>query len=219
MDDFLSEREQIERIKQWWNEYGWFLLGGAALAGLGLFGWNQYQAYRNGRAEQASAIYTQLRQTIQDDGEDGLELLSSLREEYPNSPYAQQAALLVASNLIVRDPERAEAELRLVMNDSDDAELALIARMRLARLLAYRERYDEALGLLDVDEPGDFAAIMASIRGDIHVELGQTDEARTDYSQALTAPGAQSLDRNMLQMKLNALQPAAAESAENGDDA
>ena len=31
MDEYLSEKEQIEQIKQWWNDYGWYLLGGAAL--------------------------------------------------------------------------------------------------------------------------------------------------------------------------------------------
>ncbi len=47
--------------------------------------------------------------------------------------------------------------------------------------------------------------------------LGNTSEAREAYSRALAAPGAQGLDRNLLQMKLNALQPAAPEPAE--DDA
>lgn len=217
MDENLSDKEQLERVKQWWNEYGWFLLGGAGIAVLGIFGWDQWQAYQDRLAEEASVLYTELQQSIEDDRGDELELLADLRAEYPGSPYTHQAALLVASELVVREPERAEAELRLVMNESDDAELALIARTRLARVLAYRERHDEALELLDVEEPGQFAASIASIRGDIHAALGNTIEARNAYSQALTAPGAQSLDRNLLQMKLNALQPAAAETAE--DDA
>lgn len=217
MDEYLSDKEQLERVKQWWNEYGWFLLSGAGIAALGIFGWNQYEAYRDSQAEQASMLYVQLQQSIEDDRGNELELLSNLREEYPGSPYTHQAALLVASELVARDPGRAEAELRLVMNESDDAELALIARMRLARVLAYRERYDEALELLDIGDPGEFAASVAAIRGDIHAALGNTDDARDAYSRALTAPGAQSLDRNMLQMKLNALQPAASEPAE--DDA
>lgn len=218
MDEYLSEKEQLERIKQWWNEYGWFLLGGAALAALGLFGWNQYEAYRNSRSEQASMLYAQLQQAVQDDRDDQrAELLSRLREEFPRSPYTHQAALLVAGELVVREPARAEAELRLAMNEASDEELALIARIRLARLLAYRERYDEALELLEVGSPGQFEATIASIQGDIHMDLGNTAEARDAYSRALTAPGSQSLDRNLLQMKLNALQPAAA--APSGDDA
>lgn len=217
MDEYLSDKEQLERVKQWWNEYGWFLLSGAGLAALGIFGWNQYDAYRDSQAEQASMLYVQLQQSLEDDRGNEVELLSNLREEYPGSPYTHQAALLVAGELVARDPGRAEAELRLVMNESDDDELALIARMRLARVLAYRERYDEALELLDIGDPGEFAASVAAIQGDIHAALGNTDDARDAYSRALTAPGAQSLDRNMLQMKLNALQPAASEPAE--DDA
>lgn len=217
MDEYLSDKEQLERVKQWWNDYGWFLLAGAGLAALGLYGWNQWEAYQNNRAEQASMLYAQLQQSVQDDRDDQLELLSTLREEYPGSPYAHQAALIVASELIVRDPERAAQELRAVMNESEDEELAMIARMRLARLLSYREQREEALELLDIEEPGQFAASIASIRGDIHMALGNTAEAREAYSRALAAPGAQNLDRNQLQMKLNALQPVASEQSE--DDA
>lgn len=219
MDDYLSDKEQLERLKQWWHEYGWFLLAGAGLAGLGLYGWNQWQAYQNSQAEQASTLYTELEQSVEDDRGNALELLSNLREEYPGTPYAHQAALLVASELVVRDPERAATELRSVMNEADDAELAMIARMRLARLLDYREQREEALALLDVEDPGQYAASIAAIRGDIHRALGNTSEAREAYSRALSAPGAQGLDRNMLQMKLNALEPSAPEQAENSEDA
>lgn len=220
MDDYLSDKEQLERIKQWWHEYGWFLLAGAALAGLGLYGWNQWQAYQNTQAEQASVLYTELEQAIENDRGNETELLANLREQYPGSPYVHQAALLVASELVVRDPERAASELRSVMNEADDDALAMIARTRLARLLAYRERHEEALTLLDeVDEPGQFAASIAAIRGDIHMALGNAADAREAYSRALAAPGAQGLDRNMLQMKLNSLEPAAPEQAENGEDA
>ena len=41
MDEFLSEKEQIEQIREWWRENGWYLIGGVAIGVLGLLGWNR----------------------------------------------------------------------------------------------------------------------------------------------------------------------------------
>jgi hypothetical protein len=105
------------------------------------------------------------------------------------------------------------------MEESSDPELAMVARLRLARVLAYREQYQEALALLDVPMPGQFAGRIAEIRGDIHVELGETDAARTAYLEALVTPGAELLDRNFLQMKLADLPGVVPQSSSPTTDA
>ena len=216
MDEFLSEREQIERIKQWWHENGWFLLAGMAIAVLGYYGYYRYQEYRDTRAEEAAALYMELEGVVEDDRAGVEEILTRLRAEHPNSPYTQQASLLVASEYLVSDTARAAQELRSVMESSADPGLALIARSRLARVLAYQERYDEALAVLVIDDAGQFAARLNEIEGDIHAAKGEIDAARSAYTQALTASGAQAIDRNFVQMKLNDLEPASrpAEPAE-----
>jgi predicted negative regulator of RcsB-dependent stress response len=219
VDEYLSEKEQIQRIKDWWNEYGWYLIGGMALSALGIFGWNQFQDYRHERATEAAALYQSMLKAVDgDEEEEAAGILTQLRDDYASSPYTDHAGLLMARELIVRDPERATEELRHVMESSADPGLAMIARLRLARVLAYREKYTEALGLLDVAEPGQFAASLQVIKGDIHAALGETDAARAAYTQALVAPGAESLDRNLLQMKLNRLKPAPSSEADDGGD-
>jgi predicted negative regulator of RcsB-dependent stress response len=205
VDEYLSEKEQVEQIKQWWRDYGWYLVGGMAVAALGYFGWNQYEASRAGRGEEASALYDELQSAIADDDTRADELLARLRNEYASSPYTDHAGLLMAKTLLISNPERAADELRRVMGTTEDRELAMIARLRLARVLAYREAYQDALNLLTVSEPGQFAARLNEIRGDVHVALGENDAARDAYLRALTAQGSESLDRRYLQMKLNAL--------------
>lgn len=207
MDEFLTEKEQVEQLRRWWQEYGWYLVGGMAVSALGYFGWNEYQARERAFAEEAASLYITLQAAVEDDSQGTDQILEQLRTEHADSPYTHQAGLLMAQDHLISDPVRASEELRRVMEMSSDEELALIARLRLARVLAYREVYGEAMDVLAISEPGQFAARISEIKGDIHVALGETDAARAAYEGALTEPGSQGLDRNFVQMKLNDLRP------------
>jgi predicted negative regulator of RcsB-dependent stress response len=206
VDEYLSDKEQVERLRNWWRENGWFLIGGAALGGLGLLGWNQYNAYKDRRSEEAAALYESVARAVeQPDLGQATALLEQLRTDYPRQAYTEQAGLLVARAALITAPDRAAEELRYTMDQSEDPELAMIARLRLARVLAYRGEYQDALALLAVDQPGRFAGRINEIKGDILVALGRVDEARAAYLAAMVASGAEVLDRGYLQMKVNDL--------------
>ncbi len=203
VDEYLSDKEQVQRLRQWWRENGWFLLGGVALGLLALYGYNQYFAYQDRKSEGAAELYAQIRQATDDSDTAAAEAaFAQLRSEFPDTAYTYQASLLVASAEVVTAPDNAADKLRFTMEQSSDPELAMVARLRLARVLAYREQYQEALALLEVPAPGQFAGRIAEIRGDIHAALGETDAARTAYLQAMVTPGAELLDRSFLQMKI-----------------
>lgn len=205
MDEYLSEKEQIELIRQWWRENGWFLVGGAAVAALGYFGYGAYQRYQATQSEEAAALYLNLLETLEDDREGADALLARLQDDYGSTPYEDQARLVIAREVLVSDPARAAAELRRVSNESDDPGVAMIARLRLARVLAYQGDYEAALATLDIDDSGEFAARLNEIKGDIHAAKGDMEAARIAYTNALTAPGAESIDRAFVEMKLSDL--------------
>jgi predicted negative regulator of RcsB-dependent stress response len=217
VDDYLSDKEQVERLRQWWRENGWFLIGGAALGLLALYGYNQYFAYQDRQSEAAAVLYAAIQQESEDgDTAEAAARFAELRSEFPDHAYTHQAALLLASGEVVTAPDAASEKLRFTMEQSGDPELAMIARLRLARVLAYREQYQEALALLEVPEPGQFAGRIAEIRGDIHAAQGATEAARTAYLEAMIASGGELLDRSFLQMKLADL-PGAAPPAPGAD--
>ena len=217
MDEYLSEKEQIDQIKHWWHENGWYLVGGAVLAGLGYFGFNQYQAWQDRVAEEAAAIYQELKLVLADDDRaDADQLLTQLASDYAGSPYLDQARLLIAEGSLIRDTDRAIAELEAVVENSRDEGLMQIARLRLARVLAYDEQYDRALATLSVSDTGEFAARFSEVRGDIHAANGNVEAAVQAYTDALLGGASNgTVNLDVVQLKLNDLVQAAEPESED----
>ena len=93
MDEYLTDSEQVERIKQWWRENGWYLIGGVVLGALLLFGWQQYRAYQDRQGERAADVYQSLKTAIDaDNTAEATTLLARMREEYPSAAYTRKRA-------------------------------------------------------------------------------------------------------------------------------
>lgn len=212
MDENLSEKEQLEELREWWREYGWYLVGGVALGIAILSGIRQYDTYQQNQAEAAAALYQELRLAISDDADgDALRLLAQLRSEYSSSPYTDQAGLAIVIMHLANESTRGAMDaLRYTLDNTSDQHLALIVRLRLSRLLVSGGRHDEALALLDGIDPGSFSARFSEIRGDIYYAQGELESAGAAYRQALNGEQSALVDRGLVQMKLDDLPAAGA---------
>jgi predicted negative regulator of RcsB-dependent stress response len=188
--EYLSEKEQWEQIRTWVRENGLWVVAGVALAAAGLQGWRWWQAHLDERGVKASAAYTRMIDALEKgDRTQAFVRLGELERDYPSSPYADQAKLL-AARLYVESNEldKAAHELETVMNSSRDHELALVARMRLARVEIAQAKPDAALATLNAAESGAFAARYHEVRGDAWYAKGDRPAALKEYRSAAGSP-------------------------------
>ena len=215
MSDYLSEKEQWEQIRVWVRENGLYIVGGVAVA-LGLIGaWRWWQEHLDARGVQASALYTQMIGSLEhgDRGE-AFVRLGELERDYAGSPYTDLGKLLAARVYVEENElDKAAHELTVLM-DSKDHALALVARMRRARVEIAQGKPDAALATLNGVDPGAFAARYHAVRGDAYYAKGDRAAALREYRGA--QGGSDASDSALLDLKiadLSADAPAAAAAA------
>jgi predicted negative regulator of RcsB-dependent stress response len=190
VSEYLSEKEQWEQIRTWVRENGLWVVAGVALAAAGLQGWRWWQGHLDERGTRASAAYTRMIDALEKgDRTQAFVRLGELERDYPSSPYADQGKLLAARVYVEgKELDKAARELETVMKTSRDHELALVARMRLARVEIAEGKPDEALTTLNAVEPGAFAARYHEVRGDAWYAKGDKAAALREYRSAAGNP-------------------------------
>lgn len=224
MDDLLSEKEQIEKMRAWWSDYGWYVIGGVVLGAVILFGINYYQKQQAEAEVAASVLYDEVSEHVSDGNMEAAEAAAGrLDSEFGNSSYAAQSKLAMARLYMDknRDQDAAEA-LNDLLAMGDYEHLKHIARVRLAKILLYQGKPEEVLSLLEGKQNDAFAARYAEEMGDAYVALGRYAEARASYQAAL-GEAQPTVDQGLIQLKLmdlpeDAAQAPAGDAAAPGED-
>ncbi|HEY4127740.1 MAG TPA: tetratricopeptide repeat protein [Gammaproteobacteria bacterium] len=211
MDEYLSDDERLEMAKKWWKENYKSILLGAAIAVLLVGGWRYWQYRTESRSEAASALFSDLENAMQThDQATALKLGNQIMDQYGDTAYATHAALNLAQLQVTAGklPE-GEKMLQWVVDHGKDPGLQLLARLRLARVQFAAGDAKTAAETLKVTDQGGFAPLFDELRGDVAAKLGDSQQARTDYQQALDAWTDTLGDKSLVQMKLDSLPPAA----------
>ncbi len=214
METYDSEQEQVEAVKKWWKENGRSVIAGLVIGIGGMVGWKSWVGYQEVQAVSASTAYDQLVQMIESNRHDEASQHGDrLVQAYPGSAYAGLSSLLLARVAMQQgDTDAARQHLQWVADHAGFPELRHIAALRLARLLLQDGQTDAALTLLDDQAPQGFEAAYAETRGDALLAKRDIGGARAASTQALASLSVASAARELLQMKLDDLGPAAPRS-------
>ncbi len=221
MESYRTEEEQVEALGRWWDENGRSTVVAIVLVLAGTFGWQGWQRYDAQRTASASDLYQQMLEAAAM-AQEGvvtaapvLRLATQLRADYAGTTYAQFAALHQARVAVLGgDLEAAEADLRWVLGKAySGSETALVAQLRLARVLAAQGNTEQALALLVPASAGKYQGAAAMARGDVLAGVGRNAEALDAYreAQALVQTYPAQLNLETLAAKLQSLDAASAE--------
>ena len=208
-----NEDETLDQLKTWWARYGTPLLLSVAVVLLSFSGWRYWTSSQLEAASKAQALQQQMATAMQrlavntEDkaaNTDVQRLGQQLINEYGSTPYAVDAALLLAKRAVdTGDLAAAEKQLRAAIDLKPSAEITLLAKTRLARVLAARKQYPAALAVLDeLSDDVAAAPLVAEVRGDILLLQGQRDAAAKAYAAADAALAARDEARPVLDLKL-----------------
>lgn len=199
MSDYLTDEEQLDRLKAWWEQNGLVLLFGVVLAVAGVIGWNWYGDHRSESIARSSDLYVDY---LAAEGTERETIEAALASEFPDSAYRVLVLIRRAEETMAgADAEAAEALLRQALDVGGNNELTDVVRLRLARVQIELDRSEAALGTLSEVRSIGLRSQVQELKGDIHMMRGERAQAHEAYAAALeeAGPGAQ---RPLLEMKV-----------------
>lgn len=200
MSDALSDEEQIEKIKTWWDENGTGLLIGIVIVVGSVIGWRWFDASRGESTERAALLFDTF---VRAEGEARADIARQIDDEIPGTSY-QTLSLFYRARAAhdEGDLESSEGLLRRALDAAPEDVLRDLARLRIARVLQQDDRSDEALAVLGTIASQGYRAHALELKGDIHMARSERTLAHEAYREALETledDGA----RPLLEMKVH----------------
>jgi len=201
VDVYVTEEQQLEAMKKWWQTNGTSVVVGIVVALIAVLGWQYWKSSSRESGEAAAGLYSQMMDAAnlmeQDRTDNKTKDLSAqvatfkhlgeqIKDGYSSTEYATFASLMLAKDMVLNNKlDEAIKELKWAKEHARSDGVKLIANLRLARALAANKDYDAALKQLDSLKPGAQEDSYEEVRGDIYVQQGKLEKAREAYQQAM----------------------------------
>jgi len=185
-----SDEEKAEELKAWWKANGTSVFAGVALAIAGMFGWQQWQQHKLDQAEGASKLFAEINKP----DADSLKILNKLKADYASTGYASLAALTAAKAACDAGKTDFCIEQLRTASQSDQNNIADIAKIRLARTLIATGKIDEANTILGEKLPVAYESLISELKGDILYAKKDYAKAREAYNHAILSSDGQNTE-------------------------
>jgi len=216
-----SEEEQVEAFKSWWRKNGVSVISGLVLAAALSLGWQYWQGQKELQAQRAGQVFAEMTVALESaetthaekagaqkadtsapDFQKSRALAEQLVSEFPDSFYAELAALSLARmDIESQQADAAQARLVHLSEHAKNEAIRPLARLRLAHLQWGTGQADAALKTLDGFWPETYRSDADALRGDILVSQARLDEARKAYDAALAQATLLGLETGLLRIK------------------
>ena len=202
-----SSEEQIDILSVWWDKYK-YILGLLLAASVIFIIYRDYSiSSTNSKQLESAKLYDDfLASSLEDKSIKANEIM----DLYSDTLYADFAALHLAKIAVEEnDLREAEENLKWVVGrtsaswQSSFNPLQSIAKLRLARIYLEQGNADNVLGLLEEEQT--LTASLFEVKGDALNSLGEVNEAKLSYLQALELTNSQPI-RSLISMKISDLQ-------------
>jgi predicted negative regulator of RcsB-dependent stress response len=182
----LEQQEQLDQVKQFWNQYGNLITWLVLLVLSGFAAWNGYNWWQNQQATKAAGLFEELdKAAAAGDAKKVAQSFVDLSKEYGGTTFAQQGALIAAKIAADKqDSDQAKVALNWLVEHGKNADLVAVGRLRLAGIQMDAKQYDDAVKTLSATIPDEFMGLVNDRRGDIFMAQGKKDQAIEAYQQA-----------------------------------
>lgn len=203
-DGYISDKEQIEAIKRWWQKHGRFIAIAIAIGLLIGFAWRSWHQHLQKRNLQASRIYQSVSQASQkNDLKAVVAGTQALTNKYSKTVYAGLSSLLCAkAHVEAKQNQKALGNLQWVIDHAKAARIKQVASILAARIWVAEKNPKKALSSLSVVYDKSFDPLINWARGDAYSAMKNNEKAHHYYQLAKTGLAASPPAVALLNMKL-----------------
>ncbi len=202
-----NEDQIVEQFKNWWAQFGNYLITFLIIISVGVGGFRYWDTIQSNKAKDASVSFESVLELLnKGEKKKAQSLIKNIKQDFPNLAYTQLAMLLEANILVTENNYKGAEEILIELIDSDPIKgLTQVAASRLARLYLAQKKPEKAMEVISNKVMDKVEGGLWELRADIAAAMGENEKALVLYNQALEQSQLLGYPTNNIILKKNNL--------------
>ena len=202
-----NEDQIVEQFKNWWAQFGNYLITFLIIISVGVGGFRYWDTIQSNKAKDASVSFESVLELLnKGEKKKAQSLIKNIKQDFPNLAYTQLAMLLEANILVTENNYKGAEEILIELIDSDPIKgLTQVAASRLARLYLAQKKPEKAMEVISNKVMDKVEGGLGELRADIAAAMGENEKALVLYNQALEQSQLLGYPTNNIILKKNNL--------------